>query len=86
VAEVRLKRPCIVSSVGQCVAAGVPEHVRVCLEGQLGHLSGSFDHSGEAGVVKGAPRSEARRMVILAPALAAAAAGRLIRPRVWDAC
>jgi hypothetical protein len=31
-------------------------------------------------VVTGPPRSEVRRMVILAPALAAAAAGRLIRP------
>jgi hypothetical protein len=29
-------------------AAGVPEHVRVRLEDQLGHLSSSLDHSREA--------------------------------------
>ena len=42
--EVRLQRPCIVSSVGQCGAAGMPEHVRVRLEGQLGMMAVSFRH------------------------------------------
>jgi hypothetical protein len=32
VAEVSLKRPCIVPSIGKRKAAGMPEHVRVCLE------------------------------------------------------
>ena len=34
-------------------AAGVPEHVRVRLEDQLGHLSSSLDHSREASSRKG---------------------------------
>jgi hypothetical protein len=44
-----LQRPCVVPLVGQCIAAGVPEHVRVSLESQFGLLSRPLDHSGETG-------------------------------------
>ncbi len=40
------------ASVGQGTAAGVAQHVRLGLEGQLGHFRDWFDHSiipGEAG-------------------------------------
>ena len=36
-------------SISERIAAGVPEHVRVRLEDQLGHLSSLFNHTGEAG-------------------------------------
>jgi hypothetical protein len=48
VAQVRLQRPGIVPSIGQGIAAGVPEQVRVGLGGQLGDLASPLDHSGEA--------------------------------------
>jgi hypothetical protein len=38
VPEVRLKRPRVVPPVGQGMAAGVPEHVRVRLEAELGGM------------------------------------------------
>jgi hypothetical protein len=47
--EIGLKRPRVVSPISQRKTVGVPEHVRVRLEGQLGHLSCSCDHSGESG-------------------------------------
>jgi hypothetical protein len=47
VAQVGLQRERVVPSVRQCVTAGVPKHVRVhaC---ELGRLSGSRNHLGEA--------------------------------------
>ncbi len=48
-AEVCLQRPCIVSSVGERIAAGMPEHVRVGFEPELGFRPCSLDHPGETG-------------------------------------
>ena len=48
-AEISLQRSCVVASVGERVATGVPEHVRVCLDRQLGSDARSFNHAGEAG-------------------------------------
>jgi hypothetical protein len=36
------------SPLGDRITAGVPEHMRVSLESQLGRLSSSFDHASEA--------------------------------------
>jgi hypothetical protein len=47
--KVDLQGAGIVPSVGKGIAAGVPEHARLRLEGQLGHFSSSFDHPGETG-------------------------------------
>ncbi len=49
VPEVRLQCPGIVTSVGQRIAAGVPEHVRVWLEAEFRLATCSFNHPGEAG-------------------------------------
>ena len=54
--KVRLQRPRVVASVGQCVAAGVPEHVRMWLEAgsqwtRVSDNSGQFGQWRE-GVVK----------------------------------
>ena len=40
--------PRIVPPVGQRIAAGVPEHVRVRPEAELGGDAGALDHAGEA--------------------------------------
>ena len=45
--EVSLKRSGIVSLVGERVAAGVPEHVRVRLEAKLGPGARALNHAGE---------------------------------------
>jgi hypothetical protein len=37
---------------------GLQKHMRVNLEGQLGHDARPFDHAGEASVLNGVPRSE----------------------------
>ena len=47
-AKVVLKRPGIVASIGQGEAAGMAEHVSVCLEWQLGFLACPLDHPIEA--------------------------------------
>ena len=47
VAEVGLQRPRVVALVGQRITAGVPQHVRVRLEGQLGLPARPLDHAGE---------------------------------------
>jgi hypothetical protein len=44
-----LNRPGVVAFVGQRVAAGVAQHVRVGLQLQPGGLRGALDHAGEAG-------------------------------------
>jgi hypothetical protein len=49
VPKVSLQRPRIVSLVSQRVAAGVAQHVRVCLEPKLGHDPRPLDHAGKAG-------------------------------------
>jgi len=48
VAEIGLQRARIVPLVGQGITAGVPEHVWVRLEGQLGLPARPLDHAGEA--------------------------------------
>src|SRR5664279_6582303 len=55
VAEVSLQGPRIMPHVRQSVAAGVAEHVRVRLEGQLGLPARPFDHAGEASRTKRCP-------------------------------
>ena len=55
VAEVCLQGPRVVSLVGQRVAAGVPEHVRVRLEGKLGLDPCPLDHAREPGGAEGCP-------------------------------
>ena len=55
VAEIGLQRPRVVSLVGERVAASVPEHVRVRLEGKLGLDPCSLDHAGEPGGAEGCP-------------------------------
>jgi hypothetical protein len=45
------------SLVGERAAAGVAEHVQVGLELQAGACGRAVDHPGEAGRVKGEPRS-----------------------------
>src|SRR5664279_6369105 len=55
VAEVSLQGPRIMPHVRQSVAAGVAEHVRVRLEGQLGLPARAFDHAGEASRTKRCP-------------------------------
>ena len=52
-AEVCLQGPRIVSLVRESIAAGVPEHVRVRLEGKLGLDPGSLDHAGKPGGAEG---------------------------------
>jgi hypothetical protein len=41
--------PGVVALVGEGVAAGVPQHVRVGLEFKTGAIRGALDHAGEAG-------------------------------------
>jgi len=48
VTEIMLKRPGIVSIVGELVAAGVPEHVRMDAEWHLGSLTEPLDEPVEA--------------------------------------
>jgi hypothetical protein len=48
VTEVELDRPCILAGIGQLVAGGVADHVRMNLKGQAGLLAGSLHHSVEA--------------------------------------
>jgi len=49
VPKVGLQGACVVAFVGQGKSAGVPEHVRVRLEPELGLSPGSLDHASEAG-------------------------------------
>ena len=46
--KVRLKRSGVVTLVGQRVAAGMAQHVRVYLEGQLGVPARALDHAGKS--------------------------------------
>ena len=46
-AEISLQRSGIVSLVRERVAAGVPQHVRVDLEAQLGCSTRALDHAGK---------------------------------------
>ena len=55
VAKISLQRPRIVPLVGERVAACVPEHVRVRLEGKLGFDPCPLDHAGEPGGAEGRP-------------------------------
>jgi hypothetical protein len=48
VTKVGLQRPCVVSLIDQRITAGVPEHVRVCFEVELGLAASAFDHLGKA--------------------------------------
>jgi hypothetical protein len=52
VSETSLECPRIVATIGQRVATGVPEHVRVRLEGELGLPSRPLDHTSEPGSAK----------------------------------
>src|SRR5262249_18897160 len=55
VAEVSLQRPCVGAFVGQRVAAGMPQHVRVRLECELGLDRCPFHHAGEPGSAERCP-------------------------------
>jgi hypothetical protein len=57
-AEVSLQGSCVVPSVSERITAGMPEHMRVGLEGQLGHLPARSIIRAKPAVVKGDPRSE----------------------------
>ena len=46
--EVALDRPYILAGIGQLVAGGVADHVRMNLKGQVGLLAGSLHHPVEA--------------------------------------
>jgi hypothetical protein len=48
-AEPCLDCPSVVALVGEGVAAGVAEHVRVCLEVEAGGAGCPFNHPGKAG-------------------------------------
>lgn len=48
VAKVRLQRPRVVPLVGERVAAGVPQHVWVCLKAQPRLSARPLDHAGNA--------------------------------------
>ena len=48
VAEIGLQGARVVPLVGERVAAGVPEHVRVCLEAKIGLGPCPLNHTGEA--------------------------------------
>jgi hypothetical protein len=45
---IRLQGSRVVSLIGQCVATGMPEHVRMGLEPKPRLSSCAFDHAGEA--------------------------------------
>jgi hypothetical protein len=47
-AKVGLQRTSVVASIGQRIATGVPEHMRVDLNPQLRGTPSSLDHSREA--------------------------------------
>jgi hypothetical protein len=53
--KIRLQRSRVVPLVRQRIPAGVTQHVRVRLEGQLGLSARSLDHAGEPGAGKGRP-------------------------------
>jgi len=55
VTEVGLQGAGVVALVGQRVATGVSQHVRVRLERQLGLPARPFDHAGEASRTKRSP-------------------------------
>jgi len=48
VAKVGLQGACIVPLVGESEAAGVPQHVRVCLEAEPRLDTSALNHAGEA--------------------------------------
>lgn len=56
--EVSLQRPRVVPFIGQRKPTCVSQHMSVSLEAQLAPCPGSLDHSGEPGVLNGAPRSD----------------------------
>ena len=70
VAKISLQRPRIVPLVGERVAACVPEHVRVCLEGKLRFDPCPLDHAGKPGSAEGRSalrgEYEGRRRLLLA--------------------
>jgi hypothetical protein len=64
--EIGLESARVVALIGQCIAASVPEHVRMRLEIQLGLDPCAFDHAGEArnrewGVALAGGRSAGRK-------------------------
>ena len=58
VAEIRLQHPGVVAPVSKRVATGVPEHVRVGLERQLGRITALSIIRAKPAVVNGVPHSE----------------------------
>src|SRR5262245_44870581 len=48
VTQVGLQGARIMAFVGEGEAAGVPQHVRVCLEAEPGFHAGALDHAGKA--------------------------------------
>jgi hypothetical protein len=48
VAQISLQRPCVVPLVGERVATGMPEHVRVRFEAQFGLSPCPLHHAGKA--------------------------------------
>jgi hypothetical protein len=57
-AKVGLQRASVVPSVGQGIAASVPEHVSVDLDPQLRRTPSTLDHPRDPGADSGAPRSD----------------------------
>ena len=57
--EIGLQGARIVALIGQCIAAGVPKHVRMRLEIQLSLDPGALDHAGKAS--RGEGRAALRR-------------------------
>ena len=58
VAEVSLKRPRIMPLGCQRKAAGVPQHVGVCLEPKVCLHARTLDHAGKPGGAERCPRSD----------------------------
>lgn len=55
VPEISLQSPGVVPLVGQRVATGVPQHVRMRLEGQLSLPTCTLDHAGKSCGTEGCP-------------------------------
>ena len=47
--EISLQSSRIMAGIGQGEAAGMPEHMRMCLEIEAGSIASALDHLGEAG-------------------------------------
>ena len=80
-AEVGLQGAGIVALVGQGEATGVPQHVRVDLEAELGSLASALHMRAKPAVVNGEPRSVVNTNGEWDPARVAAGAGRAARRR-----